>query len=209
MAGLNKSVYTKVNRKSDNGIKCNFTMTKRPKGTFTIVQNIDVHIYTVDADGIEDNYKKRYSELWVCKPRCKANADLVDYFLIPTSWRRGLDGFYKVVAEAYLVKQRPKGYVAPKIKKSSRKKRKRSKEGDEDEEEPITHIDSDGTKRPGLPPWGTQPGRWDAYVPDKKKVLAGLTRVIKMEWSNITNSRADLSAGADLEVTMDNTHTHK
>ena len=201
MVKLNRSAYTRFNDTYNNGMECNFTVKNRPKGAFTIVQNIDVHIHTVDTKAKKDNYKKTYSELWICKPGFNAATQLVDNFLIPTSWRDGYNGFYKVTAEAYLVKARPTGYVGP-----SRKKRKRLEK--DEEPPPITHKDSDGKKVPGLPPWGTQPGRWGTYVPVKKKVLAGLTRVVKMEWNNLDDSSADLSTGADLEVTMNSTDTH-
>ena len=200
MVTLNRSAYEEVNAEDRDGIRCNFTVKNRPKGAFTIVQNIDVHIHTVDAKGNTDDYKRTYSELWFCPAKTRS-FDFVDNFLVPKNWRQGYDGFYKVTAVAYFVKIRPTGYKLHKIPR--RKKRKKN-----EPEHIITHIDSKGQTRPGLPPWGTLAGRWDTFVPEKKKVLAGLTRVIKMEWNNITDSSADLSVGADLQVTIDSTRIH-
>ena len=197
VAKLGVSSYRKQNHPDRNGIACHFMITDKPKKSFSVVQNIDVLIRVVDEHGEVHKYQKKYSELWQYGKKNR-HAKQDDAFLVPVAWREGYNGFYQVSAVAYLMKNKPTKFIKPRpLRKAKRGEPPTGR----------THVEPDGSSRPGLPPWGTLHGRWETFVPGGK-ALAGLTRVIKMEWKNLDNPGQDLSSGADIKVSVDTSHVH-
>ena len=109
-SALNITAYRDKNTSDRNGIECDFIINPKPKGSFTVVQNVSVQMRVIDKHGHRDSEVYTYSELWHYDKK-KRSRKQTDTFAIPVKgWRDGYDGTYEVKATAYLVKRRPAGY---------------------------------------------------------------------------------------------------
>ena len=190
MTTLTISDYRDSDRRVDrHGIAADFVVKNRPKGEYTIVQNISVDMQVTSSSGKPDKYIRKYSELWHV-PKKDRYTKQTDTFAVPLVWREDHKGYYQVEAIAYLVKKRPTGY----------------KVGDVGGDVGVERDERDE-------PWGTTPGTWTIFKPDASKILGEVRRVIRMEWDNTTSSKRkrkkrkknNLAQGEDLKVVITRT----
>ena len=102
MTTLDISAYRDSNQVGRHGFAADFVVTRRPKGTYTIVQNISVDMRVISSSGETDDYIRSYSELWHVPKKERYNPQ-TDTFAIPLIRRGNVKGFYQVKAVAYLV----------------------------------------------------------------------------------------------------------
>ena len=108
------SAYRDSDKVDRHGIACDFVITKRPTGPYTIVQNLSVEMRVVNSAGKPDEYIKSYSEQWHVPKKDRYNPQ-TDTFAIPLDWRVDHKGYYQIEATAYLVKKKPTGYELGKV----------------------------------------------------------------------------------------------
>ena len=115
MTTLTISDYRDSDRRVDrHGIAADFVVKNRPKGEYTIVQNISVAMHVTSSSGKPDKYVRNYSELWHV-PKKERYKPQTDTFAIPLVWRVDHKGYYQIEATAYLVKKKPTGYELGKV----------------------------------------------------------------------------------------------
>ena len=103
-SALNITVYRDKNIPDRNGIECDFIIKPKPKGPFTVVQNISVQMRVINEHGHRDSEVYTYSELWYYDKKKRSRKQTDTFAISVKGWRDGYDGTYEVKATAYLVK---------------------------------------------------------------------------------------------------------